>query len=322
MSRSNIFCAVILSITYIQFCNTEITIEDVDVQTTGSYNTQSSEEWFDPMKQKENQTVEELFRMFGPDALSKGLRTIPEDNDETDEIEVEDNGESSTIRTQDLNKSVILESEHDTTEMMASESTTSNISTKLENETGDVLQLPIAAGLSSNEQSKMFVTTVDTVAAPVSQIYSENTIYQATAPDRIGTANNTDDSNSTEDSSVENQTIAIITTTPIPTIVKTKPKPPRPTPRPKIYKYNAESILRRFLDDPYIRKPMAALIDTSPDTLRKTKLLWKSALRPNSALDIVLVAFNASGKVFLVFFLISLLINELIIKPTSSLCNR
>lgn len=295
MSRSNIFCAVILSITYIQFCNTEITIEDVDIQTTGSYNTQSSEEWFDPMKQKENQTVEELLRMFGPDALSKGLRTIPEDNDEADEIEVEDNGESSTIRTQDLNKSVILESEHDTTEMMASESTTSNISTKLENDTGDVL--PIAAGLSSNEQSKMFLTTVDTVAAPVSQIYSENTIYQATSPYKIGTANNTDDSISIDDS---------LTTTPSPTIravtPKPKPKSTRPTIKPKIYKYNAESILRRFLDDPYIRKPMAALIDTSPDALRKTKLLWKSALRPNSALDIVLVAFNASGIVFLFFF--------------------
>lgn len=296
MSGSNIFCAVILLITFTQFCNTEMTIEDVDVQTTGSYNTQSSEEWFDPMKQKENQTVEELLRMFRQDASVKGLRNIPEDNEEIDEIEVEDNGESSTIRAQDLNKSVILESEHDTTEIIANESTTSNVSTKVENEMGDV---PIAAELSSNEASKMFVSTLDTVPAPVSQIYSENTIYQATAADQIGSANITDEFISIDDSGVENQTIVTtISTTSNPISTSTMPKRPRPiqTPSPKIYKYNAEAILRIFLDDPYIRKPMAALIDTSPDALRKTKQLWKSALRPNSALDIVLVAFNASGK--------------------------
>lgn len=307
MSRSNIFCAVILLITCNQFCNTEITIEDVDVQTTGSYNTQSSEEWFDPMKQ--NQTVEELLRMLRPDALLKGQRIVPEDNEEADEIEVdEENGEYSTIRTQDLNKSLIGDSEYDTTEINANESTIANISTRLENETSDTLQLPIAAELSSNKQSKMFVPTLDTVAAPVSQIYSENTIYQATAADQIGSANITDDLISIDDSGVENQTIATISKTTSPTISMMKTKKlarPMQTTTPKIYKYNAESILRRFLDDSYIRKPMAALIDTSPDALRKTKQLWKSALRPNSALDIVLVAFNASGRVFQICFFFS-----------------
>lgn len=300
MSRLNTFCAVILLITYIQFCNTEITIDDADTQTTGSYNTQSSEEWFDPMKQKQNQTVEELLRMLKPDALSKGLKSISEE-EEIDEIEVEDSGETSTIATQDLNKSSNLDGEYDTTEIILNESTTYNIS-KVENETGEVLHLPYAAELYLNKQPKMFVPTQDTVASPVSQIYSENTIYQSTAADQIGSANITDELTGITDSAVENPTMTTTTTVPktsSPTISMMRPKT-RPTQsyKPKIYKYNAEAILRRFLEDSYIRKPMAALIDTSPDALRKTKQLWKSALRPNSALDIVLVAFNSSGKYF------------------------
>lgn len=64
-----------------------------------------------------------------------------------------------------------------------------------------------------------------------------------------------------------------------------------------IYKFSADEILRKFLEDSYIRSPLAVLIDTSPNSLRKSKRLWKAALRPNSAVDIVLVAYNATGKI-------------------------
>lgn len=307
MSRLNTLCAVILLITYVQFCNTEITIEDVDA-TTGTYNTQSSEEWFDPMKQKQNQTVEDVIRLLTPDVLAKIQKIIPEDNEETDEIEVEDSVEFSTVGTQDLNNSLNSAGEYETTDINNTESTTSKLSsTKLGHEMGDLLQLPIAAELSSNKQSKMFVSVQDTVAAPVSQIYSENTIYQGVAADQIGTANITYELTSVDESVVENQTVATTTTTttssttPISILKAKKLARPMQTIKPKIYKYNAEAILQRFLNDSYIRKPMAALIDTSPDALRKTKSLWKSALRPNSPLDIVLVAFNSSGKNYFYF---------------------
>lgn len=303
MSRSNTFCAVILLIVCIQFCNTELTIDDVDAQTTGSYNTQSSEEWFDPMKQKQNQTVEDVIRLLTPDALLKIQKIIPEDNDDTDEIEVEDSEEASTIGTQqqqDTNKSPNAEVEYETTEIIANESTTYNLSAKIEDEK---MELPIAAELSSNKQSKMIVTIQDTVTVPTLPIYSENTINQVGAADKIGSANITDELTSVDESGFENQTMATITKTSSPPISIMKVnKLVRPIPVPKIYKYNAEAILRRFLDDTYIRKPMAALIDTSPDALKKTKFLWKSALRPNSALDIVLVAFNSSGKFFISLF--------------------
>lgn len=65
---------------------------------------------------------------------------------------------------------------------------------------------------------------------------------------------------------------------------------------PRIYKYSAEEIVRKYLDDSYLRAPLATLINTAPEPLRKTKLLWKSALRPNTPINIVLVAFNSSGK--------------------------
>lgn len=65
---------------------------------------------------------------------------------------------------------------------------------------------------------------------------------------------------------------------------------------PRVYKYSADEIIRKYLDDTYIRAPLATLINTAPEPLRKAKMLWKSALRPNTAIDIVLVAFNSSGE--------------------------
>lgn len=66
----------------------------------------------------------------------------------------------------------------------------------------------------------------------------------------------------------------------------------------RIYKYSADEVLRKYLEDSYIRAPLAALINTSPEALRKAKILWKSTLRPNTPIDIVLLAFNSSGNFF------------------------
>lgn len=65
---------------------------------------------------------------------------------------------------------------------------------------------------------------------------------------------------------------------------------------PRVYKYSADEIVRKYLDDTFLRAPLATLINTAPEPLRKAKTLWKSALRPNTPIDIVLVAFNSSGK--------------------------
>lgn len=65
---------------------------------------------------------------------------------------------------------------------------------------------------------------------------------------------------------------------------------------PRLYKYSADAIIRKYLDDTFIRTPLATLINTAPEPLRQAKILWKSALRPNTPIDIVLVAFNSSGE--------------------------
>uniref|UniRef100_A0A6B2EC18 Putative conserved secreted protein n=1 Tax=Phlebotomus kandelakii TaxID=1109342 RepID=A0A6B2EC18_9DIPT len=63
----------------------------------------------------------------------------------------------------------------------------------------------------------------------------------------------------------------------------------------RVYKSTGDGIVRSFLDDPYLRSPLAILTDTSPEPLRKAKLLWNATLRPASSIDLVLVAFNSSG---------------------------
>lgn len=272
MSRLASLSAVILLITYNQFCTAQITVEDdADAQATERLNTQSSEEWFDPIKQTQNQTFEDVIRLFTPKVMSKIIKYVPDhiEAKETDEIEAEYSGETSTTQKQDVTKSV--DGQYETTKF----------SERLMNEAGDMPQLPTAAELLSSKGMFMH----DTLPTTVSQSISENNINERVVIDQKGSMNiSLDSTNKDHGPSVEKMELV--------SLVSPRPKP---KPKPKIHKYKAEEILRRFLDDTYIRKPMAALIDTSPNALRKTKALWKSALKPNSPLNIVLVAFNSSG---------------------------
>lgn len=100
-------------------------------------------------------------------------------------------------------------------------------------------------------------------------------------------------------STIATTTAALTTTTNAPVLPQNltgiKKTPKKIETSTRIYKYNADGILRKYLEDTYIRAPMASLINTSPEALRKAKILWKSALRPNTPIDIVLLAFNSSG---------------------------
>ncbi|XP_053950458.1 uncharacterized protein LOC128858318 isoform X1 [Anastrepha ludens] len=53
--------------------------------------------------------------------------------------------------------------------------------------------------------------------------------------------------------------------------------------------------LRNYIEDAYIRMPLAVIVDPSADALEKTKALWRDALRTNLNIKIVLVSLNASG---------------------------
>lgn len=54
--------------------------------------------------------------------------------------------------------------------------------------------------------------------------------------------------------------------------------------------------LRNYIEDAYIRMPLAVIVDPSTDSLEKTKSLWNDALRTNLNIKIVLVTLNESGK--------------------------
>lgn len=54
--------------------------------------------------------------------------------------------------------------------------------------------------------------------------------------------------------------------------------------------------LRNFIEDAYIRMPLAVIVDPSAESLEKTKTLWNDAMRTNLNIKIVLVTLNESGK--------------------------
>lgn len=56
--------------------------------------------------------------------------------------------------------------------------------------------------------------------------------------------------------------------------------------------------LRNYIEDAYIRMPLAVIVDPSPAALDKTKNLWGDTLRSNVAIKIVLVSLNSSGEFF------------------------
>lgn len=82
---------------------------------------------------------------------------------------------------------------------------------------------------------------------------------------------------------------AITTTLTAPTV---RTKQGKQIPIPNLLPHQA---LRKFIEDAYIRTPLAILIDTASNSLDKTKTLWKDSLRSNAPMDVVLLAFNTSG---------------------------
>lgn len=157
-------------------------------------------------------------------------------------------------------------------------------------------------------------TSIETDAEPLEHFnqstYHDQTEYDATLPIAADTAfsslapNVHGQSSSSSSSSVPSDittpslmtTTSAIPTTPTGAVVRRIKKiQTTQAPPPPPLKQNANEILQRLLDDQYIRTPMAALIDTSAEALRKSKMLWKAALRPQAPLDIVLVAYNSTG---------------------------
>ncbi|XP_055699878.1 uncharacterized protein LOC129809273 [Phlebotomus papatasi] len=162
-------------------------------------------------------------------------------------------------------------------------------------------------------------TNTDT-SQKIDTTISENTDYPASetvlqealiTSNELTLKNETEEGEDSEDlqdiNGEENESVthtAVPTTVTVPTTTKLTTIHPslkalnlrrKQTKQYRVYKSTGDGIVRSFLDDPYLRSPLAILMDTSPEPLRKAKLLWNATLRPASSIDLVLVAFNSSG---------------------------
>lgn len=254
--------------------------------TTGNpfdvYDTQSSEEFFDPMKQP-LRAYQDFLRTNDREYLTaESLVTLAPTNvyaDETPETTlVVANEEPTTVQPEQRTTTVeVVENDDEEEQNMASQA------------------LPYVAELTSKKQGKMFVPHLD----------SDNTLQVA---DHLHAVSNNETDIDEDEETQTNESlpsVAITTTTTVtPTVVERSRKIAAKKiveTTTHIYKYSANKILRKYLEDQYIRSPMAAVVYTGSDALRKAQLLWKSALRPNSAIDIVLLAYNAAGIYFFFF---------------------
>uniref|UniRef100_W8AMA1 Uncharacterized protein n=1 Tax=Ceratitis capitata TaxID=7213 RepID=W8AMA1_CERCA len=90
-------------------------------------------------------------------------------------------------------------------------------------------------------------------------------------------------------------TTTTTTTTSIITTIRPANKQGKQINIPRGRKLLPHEQLRNYIEDAYIRMPLAVIVDPSADALEKTKALWREALRTNLNIKIVLVSLNASG---------------------------
>lgn len=64
----------------------------------------------------------------------------------------------------------------------------------------------------------------------------------------------------------------------------------------KTYKSSADQVLRQFVENGYLRHPLACIVDTTDINLRKAQILWNATLRSNAPLDMVLSGYNSTGE--------------------------
>lgn len=296
-----------------------------------NYDSQNSDELFDPMKQV-YKTYEDFITSGGKhNTITELLRasTTPFKREPDEDTTVEPEPEATTLRPEEVT-------------VLAPNSAKDVISAIDEPSPQPLVDISNASELSSIK-AKMILLQPGEQQEHLSQLHAENNdedlaylaAYAQNDTDEVQTHGNIVDKDSgdkggevltTPSSFMETTTDAIymgpvvgVTTVTqtislapatTPTIITTSmPLQTTPStmatthigkkPKTRFFKYSADEILRKYLEDIHIRSPLAALIDTSPAALRKSKMLWKTTLRPNSPIDIILLAFNSSGKLFM-----------------------
>lgn len=293
-----------------------------------NYDSQNSDELFDPMKQVYKTYEDFITSGAKQNTITELLRasTMPTKRDSDEDTTVESEPEATTIRPEEVT-------------VLVPNSVNDIISALDEPSPQPLVDISNASELSSIK-AKMILLQPGEQQEHLSQLHDEN-IDEEVAYVSAYAHNETDDTHTHENvvetdkdkseevattplTVIETTTDAIyvnqvpfipttttqgvplvpattVTTTTTVVPIQTTPSTTATThggkkPKTRFFKYSADEILRKYLEDIHIRAPLAALIDTSPAALRKAKLLWKTTLRPNSPIDIILLAFNSSGK--------------------------
>ncbi|XP_017492766.1 PREDICTED: uncharacterized protein LOC108380877, partial [Rhagoletis zephyria] len=160
-----------------------------------------------------------------------------------------------------------------------------------------VLQVRGAARTTNGPTVMAATAAPTTVAIPV---FDENSI-DINAPS-IAVTTNSATGLEAESAAVATPTTTIPLTTPTTTTTTMTITSIRPLGKqgkqiniPRGRKLLPHEQLRNYIEDAYIRMPLAVIVDPSADALDKTKALWRDALRTNLNIKIVLVSLNASG---------------------------
>uniref|UniRef100_A0A0A1X0V3 VWA7 Ig-like domain-containing protein n=1 Tax=Zeugodacus cucurbitae TaxID=28588 RepID=A0A0A1X0V3_ZEUCU len=152
---------------------------------------------------------------------------------------------------------------------------------------------------------------MDAAATPTTTVYGENTIdaitpnIAATTSSAMATGFDTESAAAAVAAALSTTTqtpttaaattAATTTTTTFTTTIRPAGKQGKQINITRGRKLLPHEQLRNYIEDAYIRMPLAVIVDPSADALEKTKALWREALRTNLNIKIVLVSLNASG---------------------------
>lgn len=69
-----------------------------------------------------------------------------------------------------------------------------------------------------------------------------------------------------------------------------------PLPGMKLEETSTVTIIKQILKDPYIRSPVAVVIDTTPPFLDRAKTLLQAVVSANTSITMVLIPYNSTGE--------------------------
>lgn len=146
---------------------------------------------------------------------------------------------------------------------------------------------PLTTTISDNNPlyDPVFITTSTPLVLPPQP-------QTQTAFDLTTTSRNAAPATSAIPNDKKGKQIPIVTNT-VPVITTTTTTTTRASSRRRLLPHEQ---LRNYIEDAYIRMPLAVIVDPSAEALEKTKALWNDAMSTDLNIKIIMVTLNYSGK--------------------------